>query len=393
MKTSKAKKVKTINEKTLIVAVDAGKFTHHGYFRAPNGEEVESFPFYNFRKGYRQFWKQICKFKKAQGLEDVVFGFESTGCYAEPLLHFMRKKPIKVVQINPVHSKRLKELTGNSPNKTDKKDPRVIADVIELGHGLTTVVPEGAAAELRRLSHMRERAIGDRTAFLNRVQDLMFIIFPEFWSIIKDMSTKTAHYLIKNHPTPESIVAVGEENLCSVLWKVSRGRIQVERSLRLYEAAKSSVGVKEGKASIVLEIAHLIRKVENENSFIEQVKEQMKHYLKEIPYSASILSIRGIGTVTVAGLIGEVGDFREFKTIGEILKLAGLNLYEISSGKHRGQRRISKRGRSLMRKLLYFAAMNMVKKNGILHAEYQRMLGRGMLKKKALVAIDRKSVV
>jgi transposase len=85
-----------------------------------------------------------------------------------------------------------------------------------------------------------------------------------------------------------------------------------------------------------------------------------------------------------------VGDFREFDTVSEITKLAGLDLYEISSGKHQGKRRISKRGRPLMRKLLFFAAINVVKSKGIMHEPYQQMLNRGMLKIKALIAISRK---
>jgi len=46
----------------------------------------------------------------------------------------------------------------------------------------------------------------------------------------------------------------------------------------------------------------------------------------------------------VAGIIGEIGDFKKFKTRSEIMKLAGLDLYEISSGKMKGQRRIAKKG-------------------------------------------------
>jgi len=72
------------------------------------------------------------------------------------------------------------------------------------------------------------------------------------------------------------------------------------------------------------------------------------------------------------------------------LKYAGLNLYEISSGLHRGQRRISKRGRSLIRKLLYFAALRVVQKSGIFHRQYQNHLAHGMIKNKALIAICRK---
>jgi transposase len=387
---SKTQKVKKVNPRTMIVAVDIGKGFHVGYFRAPNGEERKPFLFSNSAKSFNEFWRSAQEFSRKHGLEEIVVGFESSGPYAEPLFHYLRKKPVKLVQVNPVHTKRVKELTGNSPNKTDQKDPRVIADVISLGHALTLVVPKGPAAHLRRLTQARERVIKRRTAALNQMQDLIFVIFPEFLKIMKGISTKTALYLIKKHPTAESIVALGLESLAKIMKTTSRGKLGVQRAKELFDAAGGCVGVQEGKGSILLEIEYLLSQIGSDSSFIADLEKQMEQYLEEIPYSHSILSLRGIGEVTVAGLIGEVGDFREFGTIAEITKLAGLDLFEISSGKHRGQRRISKRGRPLMRKLLFYAAINVVKTNGILHKPYQEMLSRGMPKMKGLIAIARK---
>lgn len=386
----KTKKVKWINKKTMIATFDIGKNIHYGYFRAPDGQERKPFSFCNAQKSFKQLWAEICRFKRDHQLEHIVVGFESTGPYAEPLFHFLRKKPVKLVQVNPVHTKRVKELTGNSPNKTDKKDPRVIADVISLGHALTLVVPKGASAHLRRLTQARERALRDRTATINQLQHLIFVIFPEFLSIMKNISTKTASYLIKHYPGAQDIATLAVEDLTAIMRKISRGKLGRERAQELIAAAKSSVGICEGRESIFLEIAHLNARIENDSGFIDTLENQLDEYLQQIPYSSSILSVKGIGVVSAAGLIGEVADFKKFDTISEIMKLAGLDLYEISSGKHRGQRRISKRGRPLMRKLLFFAAINAVKTNGIMHETYQRMLARGMLKMKALVAISRK---
>jgi len=371
MTSIKAKKVKWINKKMMITTLDIGKTVHYGYFRAPNGSDVKAFPFYNSKKSFNTLWGKICQFKREHQLEEVVIGFESTGPYAEPLFHFLRKKDVKLVQVNPVHTKRIKELTGNSPDKTDKKDPRVIADIISLGHALTLIVPKGAAAHLRRMTQARERALKQRTATINQLQDLIFVIFPEFLSIMKNITTKTASYLITHHPSAESICAMGVKALVATMKKISRGQLGHQRAQELVAAAKNSVGIYEGKESILLEIEHLNCKIEFENS-------------------GCILSIKGIGTVTAAGLIGEVADFNKFDTISEVMKLAGLDLYEISSGRHKGQRRISKRGRPLMRKLLFFMAINTVKSKGIMHAKYQQMLAQGMIKMKALVAISRK---
>ena len=391
MKSIKAEKIKTINEKTLVVALDIGKKVHYGYFRTPNHQDIKPFPFHNTGQSFNKFWEKLCRFKDKHMLDEVVIGFESTGPYAEPIANYLRKKPVKLVQVNPMHTKRIKELTGNSPNKTDKKDPRVIADVMSLGHSLTVIVPEGAAAHLRRLTQARERAIERRTAMSNQLQHLVFLIFPELVHIIKP-STKTGMYLIKHYSDPKKLLFAGEDKLNAIIKKVSRGRLGTDRAEPLHRAAKRSVGITEGKESILFEITHLVSKIEFENHYVEDLEKQMGDYLEKIPYSHSILSINGIGYVTAAGLIGEVGDFQKFKTISEVLKLAGLDLYEISSGAHRGCRRISKRGRALMRKLLYFAAINTTRKNGILHGSYQRHLAKGMPRIKALMAIARKLI-
>ncbi len=92
----------------------------------------------------------------------------------------------------------------------------------------------------------------------------------------------------------------------------------------------------------------------------------------------------------MAGLIGEVGDFTKFRTQSEIMKLAGLDLYEMSLGKRKGEKKISKRGRSFLRKILYYAAIQTIGKNGIMCEYYAGLISRGMKRMMALVAITRK---
>jgi len=384
------KKLRIVNAKTLIVAIDIGKVTDTGYCRCPSGKDSKPFEFLNNAEGFKKLWDRIGWMQMSHHLEEVVVGFESTGAYGEPLVHYLRQKPVKLVQVNPMHTKRMKELQGNSPGKTDRKDPKVIADIIGLGHALSVVIPEGAAAELRRLTLARERSIERRTALYNQLQDLVFIVFPEFLQVMKDVKTQSAQYLLRHYPTPQDIVACGSEELTRILRQVSRGKLGQIRAQALYDAAVQSVGLQEGRRGILLEMEEILSGLEACNRFIEKMEEEMLPYLEQIPYSDSLLSVKGIGEITVAGLIGEVGDFRQFHTLREVMKLAGLDLFEISSGKHKGNRHISKRGRSLLRKLLYFAAINTVRKGGVMHASYQRHLAKGMPKTKALIAIARK---
>jgi transposase len=390
MRNIQTKKLKSVNSDTLLATVDIGKNAFSGYARCPDRSEMKPSDFSNNRAGFVRFWNTLVQRRKAHGLKQIVLGFESTGVYAEPLLHFLKDKPVRLVQVNPMHTKRVKELNGNSPNKTDQKDPKVIADIIELGHGLTVLIPQGAAAELRRLTQARERAIKRRTALFNQLHDLVFISFPEFLQVIKNIKTKSARYLLRHHARPESVLGEGLSSLTQSLKGVSRGRLGPAKSQALFDAAASSVGLREGCLGIDLEIQALLEAIDGCDRFVQRLETEMALHLEEIPYSRLLLSMKGLGPITVAGLIGEVGDFRHFDTQKEILKLAGLDLFEISSGKHKGQRRISKRGRPLLRKILYFAALNTVRKGGIMHEYYQQHLQKGMPRPKALIAIARK---
>jgi transposase len=386
----RAKRARTVKEGTLIATVDIGITSNTGYCTTLDGRDSKSFTFDNTREGFEKFWWMVMASKNRFGCEEVIVGYESTGPYAEPLVHYLASKQVKIVQVNPMHTKKMKEVNDNSPLKTDDKDPRVIADIIRLGRALTVVVAEGDAAYLRRLNNVRERHVGEQTALLNQLQQLVFLIFPEFKTVLKNMKGKTAQYILKRYSTPERIGTLSKEALGEEMRKRSMGKFGIKDAESLIGQARETIGIKEGVAGISLDIKHILMQLEADGRFISEIEAEMGVTLERIPCSVRLLSIKGLGIVSVAGLIGEVGDFSKFSTQSEIMKLAGLDLYEISSGKRKGQRRISKRGRSLLRKILFYAAIQMIRKNGIMYDYYARLTGRGMERMRALIAVSRK---
>jgi len=98
-----------------------------------------------------------------------------------------------------------------------------------------------------------------------------------------------------------------------------------------------------------------------------------------------------IGKVTAAVLYMTLGNMEGYDNAGSVAKSLGLNLKERSSGKHKGQLRITKRGSGSARMYLYMAVLRLVQNNTITKAWYQKKIIRdGGLKMKALVAIMRK---
>ena len=133
MRGLRTKKGNMVRKRTLIATVDIGLASNAGYCTTLDGRSTKTFRFDNTREGFEKFWGMAVASKKRFGCNEVLVGYEPTGPYAEPLVHYLANKPVKMVQVNPMHTKKMKEVQDNSPLKTDDKDPRVIADIIRLG--------------------------------------------------------------------------------------------------------------------------------------------------------------------------------------------------------------------------------------------------------------------
>ena len=139
--------------------------------------------------------------------------------------------------------------------------------------------------------------------------------------------------------------------------------VGIKRATTLVETAKNSIGSHEGLRAARMEIQVYLREYEEINGKLEDVMNFIEELCKETPYTQNLLEIDGIGIKTVSGFLAEVGDLRRFNDPKQIQKLAGLALKENSSGKHKGETTLSKRGRKRLRYLLFEASMSLVAKN------------------------------
>lgn len=381
--------------KSMMVSCDVGSEYHYALMSHPDGRrKSKPFKFSNDREGFEILYKKIQEKNKIWKLPNITFGMEATGNYSDGIAHFLINKGIEVVLVNGFYTKRLKELPDNSPLKSDMKDPVVISDIMRLGYVMKYWKPEGPAAELRYLNQFRVKVMKKRIASLNQVQNALILVFPEFIKAINGIQSKTAAYLIsEGYHDPQKVINCDREELIANVQKVSRRKKKaVELVDRLIAVAKLSTGIIEGKSCILEEIKWNHAQITEIDKKLEEIELKMKEQCDLIPWSKFLFSVKGFGTVIVSGLIGEIGDFSRFNDIKEIEKFAGLNLYEVSSGKHKGTRRISKRGRGYLRHILYIAALSQIRNDPTIKAWYKTMKSKGKHSFSALIAVARKAL-
>lgn len=370
-------------------AIDVGKAEQYCYIEAPNGNYLKTFKFKNNLAGFQKCLEKLKWFQKEEGLEGILLGIESTGTYGDALASWLIRKGIKVVGLNPKHVNRMRELVDNSPLKSDRKDPITGTMVLKTGQFFNLLIPEGIAAELRGLSKHRRQLKTKETRIVNQLESHVVRVFPEFIEVMKGLDTKTAAYLLEYYPLPENLTSLKLEELTKTLRLQSRYQLGSERAQELLDAAKDSVGIKEGLVSISLAIKDLVSDLNRIRVRVKATEKMMKDLLMESEEAEYLLSVPNIGFVTACEIIGETGGLSNYSNSHKIIKIAGLNLYEMSSGKHVGLKRITKRGRGALRRTLYLAVLRMIGEHGIFRKQYEKYI-QTMKKVQAIVAVAKK---
>jgi transposase len=142
------------------------------------------------------------------------------------------------------------------------------------------------------------------------------------------------------------------------------------------------------RASLLDHIAYL-------QSHIDTARRQIQEHIQSHPalqeQSRLLCSIPGIGEVTAAVILAEVGEFSHFQSARQVAAFAGLVPRLRESGSSvRGKPRLSKVGSPRLRKCLYFPAMTALRWNPLIKALGLRLSAQGKPKMLIIGAAMRK---
>lgn len=376
---------------TLILGIDIAKENHYGQF-VVNGEYIEKpFLIKNTKESFDCLLEKIEYLTKKYRTVHTLVGMEPTGHYWKNIAYYLKNRGISLCLVNPYHVNKTKELEDNSPTKNDKKDAKIIAKLIYQGQYLTCMFEEELYVNLRISSNNRQDLKKQLIKEKVRLIALLDEYFPELRNLFSDILGKASLAMLKNCPFPKDILNIGNEKLIEILKNATKNRVGIKKASLIYEAAENSIGVPVGLDGARYRVNLIIRNLEKIQEEIDAVEILMNKYLLETGYSEFLLSIQGVGIVTAASFLAEIGDISKYDDYKQIQKIAGLNLKETSSGMKKGKTKISKRGRPNLRNILYQAAMVMVAKNQAFKEIYEHLTKRqenNLTGKQAIVALS-----
>lgn len=385
-------KLEFISDDKLIVGCDIGGEKH--YVRAINSRGIElskeAFSFSNTAEDYEALLDWMLTLAVNHGMKQIVLGLEPTGHYWFNITSWLGSRGITVVQVNPYAVKQTKEIEDNSQVKSDRKDPKVIANLVKDGNYGMPYLPEGDFMSLREFSTLRDQVVGSETQAKNRLHRDLAIVFPEYKSVFGNLDGPFALELLKKAPVPPDMVLLGVDGIQEVWKKAKLKGVGYKKASKIVELAEKTVGLHSGLDGYRVSIVTHVEEIESREDKLEEIDACISELLGKCQNAKNIQAIPGIGEKTAAGIVTEIGDIRRFSSPKEIQKLAGLAPVSDSSGKHQGETKISRRGRKRLRYWLYMAAVHCIVYNNECKELYNYYLTRPqnpLKKKQAQIAV------
>lgn len=384
-------KINQVTNKTLVIGMDIAKRTHYACMVDERGLLLKkSFPVYQSRQGFEFFYNQILESMKAFDKTDVIIGIEPTGHYWLNLAYYLEYRGIPLVMCNPMHVKRSKELDDNLQTKNDAKDALVIARLVKDGRYSYPRILKETEAELRVGATLKANLSEELGALKNKITRWTDRYFPEFPQVFPSLG-KMALAALECTPFPSDVVTKELEELLA-LYRTVEGlkSPQKPKARQLIECARNSIGIIEGQQMARIEIATLIQRYLQVEKEIQALEVQLITFIQTSVEYEWLQTVPGLGDKTIIDLLSEIGSFSHYNHPRQLIKLAGLTLRENSSGQHKGQKRISKRGRRQLRALLFRVMIPMIRHNEAfrkLHEYYTTRPTNPLRKKQSIVVL------
>jgi len=371
----------------LYLGIDIGKNNHVATLIDSQAKPLfKGFSFTNTTDGGESLLVLLLKHIKLT--TDIEIGMEATGHYWLSLYSFLVSKGYAVHVINPIQTDGWRKGIEIRKRKTDKIDSFLIADLLRYGDFVETSLSDENIMSLRNLSRFRHYLVGSIGDLKRKAICILDQTFPEYQGVFSDTFGQTSSELLLHFQSAEDFVSITAEQLEAALAGVTMKSFAKNKLTQISELAAKSFGLKFCRDSFSLQLKLLIEQIRFIEAQVSDVEAEIETLLAKL--NSPITTIPGVGTVTGAAILSEIGDIRRFSNPSKLVAFSGIDATVIQSGESSGTYKMSKRGSAYLRKALFQAALVASNNDPVFKAYYQKKRSEGKHHLTAVGAVARK---
>ena len=364
------------------VGIDISKYKHDFCIISNTGEIiVENSSFENNKKGFQELLEKLKPYNKSE----VRIAFEATGHYSLNLELYLIDQGYSFMKMNPLVIHQFLKARSLRRTKTDKADSLTIASYLMSvpykpnSHLLYHIYT------LKSLCRSREQLIKERSKFQVLLTNELDKSFPEVKPFFNNNISATLLYILEKYKNTEHISLMRDYDS---LRKISHGKFTYASFVKLKELAKNSIGHHDNNTDLL--ISTYVSIINNFNDKIDPIDKQISTIIKEL--NPRMLSIPGLGEISVATILSEYGDIKNFSSPNKMLAFAGLEPSVIESGTLHSNGKMVKHGSGHLRYSIMNIAMTILRYSPTFYDYYLKKRSEGKCHRVALSHVCKKLI-
>jgi transposase len=388
-----ARRSAIVDRGTLVAGIDiAKKESVVVFIRAADKARVGRLRVPTTAEGVLQLTGRGRELAAEHGCERLVLAMETTGHYWKILARSAERLGMPYVTVQSFVVARARELDDLTRDKTDQRDAGLIADLAAELRFNEVQLEHGPWAELRSLANARDRYRVDQRAALQEQRALLELTWPELLREVPDLDGSHLQAMLRLGLSPLAIADLSRSRFTTRLRREHVGRFLPWMAGRLWAAARLAVPEDQSpSATLRLQLAG--QRDRAGAIAVARLDAELAAAFEATGLGWLRGQIRGLGDSQLVNLLALTGDPRRLDDARCMVKLAGSNPTERSSGEQQAAGGIHRRGRPLLRLLVHQAAVCLVRHHPDFEARFLELTTRRqrpLHKKAAYMAVGNK---
>jgi transposase len=295
----------------------------------------------------------VALLRKVADQRPLIVAMESTGTYGDSVRAELAKAGLEVHRVGGKAAHDYAEVFDGVPSQHDGKDAAVIAELAAIGKSVPWPyrAKSGAEAAMAYWADWLDAQQSIQRMWTGRLESLLARHWPEATRLL-ELSSVTLLQTLAHYGGPAKLAE--DPGALTRLARWGRRGLERTKIERFLASAAETVGVPQGPRDVqrMQQYATMALSAYREIQKSRRELERLAVDNEVIQRQAKV-----VGAATACVLWVALGDPRDYPCGAAYRKAMGLNLKERSSGKYQGQLKITKRGPSIVRRWMYFAAM------------------------------------
>jgi len=218
------------------------------------------------------------------------------------------------------------------------------------------------------------------------------VVLPEHRTVLGDILTARARGVLAAFPTARHLAQAAPRAIRRAAQDAGARGFTLDAAIALRDAAQQSLYSGKAAEARGHVVRTLVRQVERLSGALDELDTSMTRSLPPAPPSgpsdADLLqTLPGVGPLTAATLLGEVGDVTRFITARALVAYVGFYPVIDHSGERESVPYLARTGSRIARRAVYLAAVNAVRRSAEWRTVYLRKKSQGKTAKQALIVV------